>query len=730
MYRPIEILLGATRYGYSVDMWSAGCILGELVLGKTLMAGKLEMEQLNLIFDLLGTPTPNDGLNDLPLLRTGKVKIEKPKPSRLREKYMKKISLPCLNLLEKLLELDPAKRLTARRALESRYFKAEPRAPDYPEQLGPLQLGNGDCDVHEFRTKKKRKEVKSIAGAARDEARESGMTEEAAEAIFREVYDEQMLRVKEEGNSALKTKEEREKEEEKRKRDEEKRIRDAAKALEDERAKSRRETGSENEHRISRDKRRHIDGEDQRDCEEQSRKRRKRDDDEIRKSYRRSDRDNKRRDASSKKEDRRRSEDDRSSERWSNELRIERKRSYDSHRDDDKSEDDLRPKNEHFMASDEIAKFEGRFDRVAKEFLDVSNSETPIALDTDKMKGRDDDYQIRESKRSRERSDRSREHKKSSRRDRDKHHKRGGHRDRDRYSANDRDRDRGRDEYPRNSAQGITAGRDYSEGHRDDYYRRGLDHHGPGDHWHPPPIQGGSRGPPLDHSGPPKPEHRHDRGPPHVDRDSRGPPDHRKDRVPPSPDWESRGLSDHRGDRHPLPPDRDSRGPPIKERSSRGLPLPVDRDSQGPPTNRIRGPPLSDRDSGGPNDHRNGRGTAQSDRVSWGPPDYWSDRGPLSHDRDSRGTHDRNGRGPLDIWNDRGPPPSERDSRVQTSLDQRIERGPPTGDRRGPSTDIQCGTGIRGPSSGQDFRGGPPHRDDRPPPREERRYSPPRSHRS
>jgi cyclin-dependent kinase 12/13 len=165
------------------------------------------MEQLNLIFDLFGTPTPNDGLHDLPLLRTGKIKIEKPKPSRLREKYMKKISLPCLNLLEKLLELDPAKRLTASRALESRYFKTEPRAPEYPEQLGPLQLGNGDCDVHEFRTKKKQKKVKSIAGAARDEARESGMTEEAAEADFQgRFHDEQMLRVKEEGNSALKNK--------------------------------------------------------------------------------------------------------------------------------------------------------------------------------------------------------------------------------------------------------------------------------------------------------------------------------------------------------------------------------------------------------------------------------------------------------------------------------------------------------------------------------------------
>ena len=42
-YRPPELLLGATHYGASVDLWSAGCILGELYAGKPIMPGRTEV---------------------------------------------------------------------------------------------------------------------------------------------------------------------------------------------------------------------------------------------------------------------------------------------------------------------------------------------------------------------------------------------------------------------------------------------------------------------------------------------------------------------------------------------------------------------------------------------------------------------------------------------------------------------------------------------------------------
>jgi len=53
-YRPPEILLGSRGYGKSVDMWSLGCILGELITGKVLFNGATELEQLSNIFFYLG----------------------------------------------------------------------------------------------------------------------------------------------------------------------------------------------------------------------------------------------------------------------------------------------------------------------------------------------------------------------------------------------------------------------------------------------------------------------------------------------------------------------------------------------------------------------------------------------------------------------------------------------------------------------------------------------------
>jgi hypothetical protein len=51
------------------------------------------MDQLKLIFDLIGTPSNKtwEGFHELKLIRTGEVTIDKPKKSRLREKYQTKI---------------------------------------------------------------------------------------------------------------------------------------------------------------------------------------------------------------------------------------------------------------------------------------------------------------------------------------------------------------------------------------------------------------------------------------------------------------------------------------------------------------------------------------------------------------------------------------------------------------------------------------------------------------
>uniref|UniRef100_A0A7N0ULN0 Protein kinase domain-containing protein n=1 Tax=Kalanchoe fedtschenkoi TaxID=63787 RepID=A0A7N0ULN0_KALFE len=123
-YRPLELLLGATKYGVGVDLWSAGCILGELYAGRPIMPGRTEVEQLHKIFKLCGSPSEE-------LWR--KSKLPNATAFKPREPYKRCIAetfndFPdvALQLMEILLSLDPKHRGTAARALKSEYFTSEP----------------------------------------------------------------------------------------------------------------------------------------------------------------------------------------------------------------------------------------------------------------------------------------------------------------------------------------------------------------------------------------------------------------------------------------------------------------------------------------------------------------------------------------------------------------------------------------------------------------------------
>ncbi|KAJ6226108.1 protein kinase shaggy-related [Anaeramoeba flamelloides] len=61
-YRAPELLLGATYYGKYIDLWSLGCIFGELLKGKPLFPGENTLDQLKLIMSLCGKPTHQDFL--------------------------------------------------------------------------------------------------------------------------------------------------------------------------------------------------------------------------------------------------------------------------------------------------------------------------------------------------------------------------------------------------------------------------------------------------------------------------------------------------------------------------------------------------------------------------------------------------------------------------------------------------------------------------------------------
>lgn len=127
-YRPPELLLGATDYGVGVDLWSAGCILAELLAGKPIMPGRTEVEQLHKIFKLCGSPSDEYWKKS----KLPHATIFKPQHSYKRciaetFKHFPPSSLP---LIETLLAIDPAERKTATAALNSEFFTTKPYACD------------------------------------------------------------------------------------------------------------------------------------------------------------------------------------------------------------------------------------------------------------------------------------------------------------------------------------------------------------------------------------------------------------------------------------------------------------------------------------------------------------------------------------------------------------------------------------------------------------------------
>ena len=67
-YRPPELLLGSPTYTVALDMWSVGCIFGEMLAGKPLLPGEGEVDQISKIFKLVGVPSEErwPGFSKLP----------------------------------------------------------------------------------------------------------------------------------------------------------------------------------------------------------------------------------------------------------------------------------------------------------------------------------------------------------------------------------------------------------------------------------------------------------------------------------------------------------------------------------------------------------------------------------------------------------------------------------------------------------------------------------------
>ncbi|CAN0924340.1 Cyclin-dependent kinase C-2 C [Linum grandiflorum] len=142
-YRPPELLLGSTSYGVSVDLWSVGCVFAELLIGKPLLKGRTEVEQLHKIFKLCGSP-PDEFWKQYNLPNATMFRPQHPYESSLRERC-KDFPPTAIELMETLLSIDPEKRGSASSALMSRYINSKPYACD-PSTL-PKYPPNKEMDA-------------------------------------------------------------------------------------------------------------------------------------------------------------------------------------------------------------------------------------------------------------------------------------------------------------------------------------------------------------------------------------------------------------------------------------------------------------------------------------------------------------------------------------------------------------------------------------------------------
>lgn len=154
-YRPPELLLGEEKYGKPVDVWSCGCILGELFTKDPMFRGGTEIAQLEKIFAVCGSPTLHTWPDARELRDYPNYKPKKVHTRRLKLDYAKLPPL-ALDLLDNMLLLDPKKRISAEEALEHDWFKSV--------KFEPANLPT-DCDWHEMSAKKQRQRQKAPDGS-------------------------------------------------------------------------------------------------------------------------------------------------------------------------------------------------------------------------------------------------------------------------------------------------------------------------------------------------------------------------------------------------------------------------------------------------------------------------------------------------------------------------------------------------------------------------------------
>lgn len=120
-YRAPEILLGGKHYSTPVDIWAIGCIFAEMVNGRPLFPGDSEIDEIFKIFQQLGTPNETVWPGIMRACPDFKTDFPQWQPKPFRS-LVPTLCSDGVDLLQKMLVFDPARRITAREAMSHPYF--------------------------------------------------------------------------------------------------------------------------------------------------------------------------------------------------------------------------------------------------------------------------------------------------------------------------------------------------------------------------------------------------------------------------------------------------------------------------------------------------------------------------------------------------------------------------------------------------------------------------------
>ena len=121
-YRAPELIFGATEYTSKVDVWSCGCVIGEMLIKKPLFEGSSNTSQMLKIIKILGPPTEED-LDGMDVEKQQITKLEGIGLKNRIKKLNHNADDRVIDLLERMLKYNPKARYSAGDCLKLKMFQ-------------------------------------------------------------------------------------------------------------------------------------------------------------------------------------------------------------------------------------------------------------------------------------------------------------------------------------------------------------------------------------------------------------------------------------------------------------------------------------------------------------------------------------------------------------------------------------------------------------------------------